>query len=103
MRIKIDNCFECPGLVSSRMDSIDVFQCNVTGMRVFNLLEISPDCKYRVPTAKKRNGAGTASNNARDEICRCRFGSILVQLNNTGTISKLNYCSMCGGKLSPVA
>jgi hypothetical protein len=42
-------------------------------------------------------------NNARDEICRCHFGSILVQLNSTGTVSKLQYCSMCGGKLSPVA
>jgi hypothetical protein len=44
-----------------------------------------------------------SNNNARDEICRCHFGSVLMQLNNNGMISKLKFCSMCGGKLSPVA
>ena len=46
--------------------------------------------------------ANTSTNTTQAEICRCHFGSVLSQFNSTGTGSKLNYCSACGGKLSAV-
>jgi hypothetical protein len=43
------------------------------------------------------------TNNAMDEICRCPDGGAWSILHIIIPGKQVNYCSNCGGKLSPVA
>ena len=42
------------------------------------------------------------TNTARDEICACKFGAMLLYLKGIVNDEDLVFCSKCGRKLSPV-
>ena len=43
------------------------------------------------------------TNTARDEICACKFGAMLLHLKGIVNDEDLVFCSKCGRKLSPVS